>query len=82
VFCRRGGSDGRHVLELERHDVHAASKFPDAIDVLVRRLYFDVRNLSRWRVVFRREHVHPVAQTPGGHREHAAELATAENTDD
>src|SRR5262249_6139607 len=55
---------------------------PDAIDVVVGGDDFDVGDLSRWRVVFRREGVDTIAQAACGHREHAAQLTAAEDADD
>ena len=78
---------GRHrergdILELEGHDVDAARKLPNPIDIVVRGDDLDIGDLSCRRVVFRRERVHAIAQPSGGHREHAAELAAAKDADD
>ena len=72
---------GRHVLELERDDIDAARELADPIEIVVRRLHLDVRDLPGRRVVLGRERVHAIAEAARGHGEHAAELAAAQHAD-
>ena len=71
----------RHVLELERHDVHLAGERAQRIEVLVRRRDLDVGHLAGRRVFVRRERVDAVAHAPRGDGEHAPELAAAEHAE-
>ena len=75
----RGRRGRRHVLELERDDVDAGGELADPVEIVVRRLHFDVGDLPGRRVVLGRERVHAIAEAPGGHREHPAKLAAAEH---
>ena len=69
----------RHVLELEGDDRHAAGELAHGVDVVVRRVDFDVRNLPCRCVVLGRERVHAISETPRRHRKHTTELAAAEH---
>src|SRR5207249_218201 len=75
----RFGRRRRHVLELEGDDVDGAGEGADGIEIVVRRVDFDVRHLSRRRVVVRGERVHAVAEAARRHGEHAAQLAAAKD---
>ena len=75
----RFGRRRRHVLELEGDDVDGAGEGADGIEIVVRRVDFDVRHSSRRRVVVRGERVHAVAETARRHGEHAAQLAAAKD---
>ena len=81
VLGGRGGSGYGHVFKFEGHHVDAARKGADLVQIVVGRLEFDVGDLPRRRVAFRRERVHAVPQTPRGDREHAPELSAAEHAD-
>jgi hypothetical protein len=80
-FGRGGGGRG-HVLEFEGHDVDSLREGRDRLDIVVRRVDFDVGDLAGGRVVLGRECVDAIAKTARGHREHAAELTASENADD
>ena len=75
----RGG--GGHVLELERHDIHALRETTDRIEIIVGRVDLEVGDLSRRRIVLRCERVNAVPKASRGHSEHASKLAAAEDAD-
>ena len=74
---RLGDRGGRHVLELERDDVHRLREGAHGVHVVVRRVDLDVGDLSGGGVVIRRQGVDAVAEPARGHCEHAPELAAS-----
>ena len=81
-FCRRRGGRSRHVLEFEGHDVNAARKRADRVQIVVRGVDLDVSNLAGGRVVLWRQRMDPIAKPAGRHGEHASQLPAAEDADD
>ena len=76
-----GGRFSRHILKLERDYSNAAGEVSDRIQILIRRLYFEVCDLTGGRVLIGREGVYAVPHAPRRNGEHASELPAAKNAD-
>ena len=53
----------------------------NGIEVIVRRVDFNVGDLSGRRVVFRRKRMNAIPEPPRRHGEHAPQLSAAEHSD-
>src|SRR5699024_7430937 len=81
MLGRGGGRGERHVLELEGDYIHGGCEIGDRGGVLIIGDHYPISDLAGWRIRARRQRVHAIVHAPRRQRQHAPQLAAAEDAD-
>ena len=73
LHCRAGD-----ILKFKGNDIHSSCKNFESVRIGVGGIHLDIADLTRWAICLWLVGVDSIAHAPGGHGQHAAELAATE----